>query len=885
MKSHFSFLLFVLLAGVLLLPCQQAKAQVTLHDTVSYAVGDTMFVAWAHTNFGARTNALRSTIMGDTLADGTRANLHRVYKLKTNGYYWEADDITNVGFPLILVADPTDKIGAGNFPPILQMKDLRDDGTNGANHLITAASDVTLKNIFITGRQTGGAQTSYQPILFAGNNSNYTIDGCIFEQSNFSLVVFTGTKNNCVVINNKFRNLQEAPVTQQYTGRGISIWADQASVIIENNTFFNLGFVTFQMEGGSAKYLRYNHNTIIGTGRGIMSGSGDWWQSAYFANNLIINAWWQGERFADTHGSGRDPREAHAGLFNIGPLPSTYGPPQGRRLVIAKNYAFLDPAYIAKYGATIATDTIVRAWFMDPVSKLDYLTPWKVGGPNDGHMYIADTNWMSALPTGFTNYLNDANWLHPRYTFTGATFVDSSFKLITQIYAGITGGTQLFYHPTVLATDETWPLPESGAYTDIGLKTAGTDGLPIGDLNWFPTQKAAFLANQATYVSQIELLAGQVVVFKIDSLVEAEKGTVTGTAAVKPVSGFPYYDGPGNILFTFNSSAAGKIDSMVINTNRNNNGDRGQNFLLDGANMQNTSSYGELHFYSWEPGNNAWYTKPITVDSLPVSITGNAAAIALFTSLPAGSHTLEIKSSWGGQAFGEVDLYVHGIPKIALTIPSAVCKNGSAHVIGSPWAPSNFNSVSLGTAGTITWNLNAPVAGDYVVQVFYQLGGTTAQAVQLAEGTTTLASPSLAAKADSSEVDVVSGKFSLTQGNHSIKLSGATANIDYVQLIERKVILGVAPNNTSPYSYSLGQNYPNPFNPTTTINYSLGKASNVTLTVYNILGQRVATLVDGFKNAGLQSVVFDANKLASGVYFYRLEAGSFVKAEKMMLLK
>jgi hypothetical protein len=88
-----------------------------------------------------------------------------------------------------------------------------------------------------------------------------------------------------------------------------------------------------------------------------------------------------------------------------------------------------------------------------------------------------------------------------------------------------------------------------------------------------------------------------------------------------------------------------------------------------------------------------------------------------------------------------------------------------------------------------------------------------------------------------------------------------------------------------PEQFSLSQNYPNPFNPTTTINFNVGKASNVKLAVYNMLGQKVATLVNSHMNAGPQSVVFDASRLASGVYFYRLDAGSFSSVQKMLLVK
>ena len=88
-----------------------------------------------------------------------------------------------------------------------------------------------------------------------------------------------------------------------------------------------------------------------------------------------------------------------------------------------------------------------------------------------------------------------------------------------------------------------------------------------------------------------------------------------------------------------------------------------------------------------------------------------------------------------------------------------------------------------------------------------------------------------------------------------------------------------------PIRFQLEQNYPNPFNPSTTINFTLVKASNVKLNIYNLLGQKVAALVDEKMNAGLKSIVFDAKELSSGVYFYRLEAGSFISQKKMLLLK
>lgn len=85
--------------------------------------------------------------------------------------------------------------------------------------------------------------------------------------------------------------------------------------------------------------------------------------------------------------------------------------------------------------------------------------------------------------------------------------------------------------------------------------------------------------------------------------------------------------------------------------------------------------------------------------------------------------------------------------------------------------------------------------------------------------------------------------------------------------------------------YSLDQNYPNPFNPETRITYSISQPGQVKLAVYNVLGQKVADLVDDYKVANTYKVTFDATKLTSGVYFYRLEVGDYSKTMKMMLLR
>lgn len=100
--------------------------------------------------------------------------------------------------------------------------------------------------------------------------------------------------------------------------------------------------------------------------------------------------------------------------------------------------------------------------------------------------------------------------------------------------------------------------------------------------------------------------------------------------------------------------------------------------------------------------------------------------------------------------------------------------------------------------------------------------------------------------------------------------------ITSVEVIDGKVL---------PTEFHLFQNYPNPFNPTTKIQYSIPNSSNVVLKIYDVLGKEVATLVDEYKSARSYEVEFYADGIASGVYFYKLQASSFGSIKKMILLR
>jgi len=116
-------------------------------------------------------------------------------------------------------------------------------------------------------------------------------------------------------------------------------------------------------------------------------------------------------------------------------------------------------------------------------------------------------------------------------------------------------------------------------------------------------------------------------------------------------------------------------------------------------------------------------------------------------------------------------------------------------------------------------------------------------------------------------------------------VSNSWANVDMVRLNANHGVVGVSRKQLKPVEFAIGQNYPNPFNPSTQISYTVGQQSFVTLKIYDILGREVATLVNEVKPAGTHLLTWNAAKLGSGVYFYKMQAGSFSATKKMLLIK
>ncbi len=129
--------------------------------------------------------------------------------------------------------------------------------------------------------------------------------------------------------------------------------------------------------------------------------------------------------------------------------------------------------------------------------------------------------------------------------------------------------------------------------------------------------------------------------------------------------------------------------------------------------------------------------------------------------------------------------------------------------------------------------------------------------------------------------------YKVSNGVWSPSTDKSTGNpVDYpFVIIGSKVLSAVEELSGMPEDFKLSQNYPNPFNPTTTIEFSIAKEGMVNISVFNVLGQKVAELINDVKSVGNYKVNFNASNLTSGVYYYRLTAGNYTITKKMQLIK
>lgn len=783
------------------------------------------------------TNPLYRAIVADTLADGSRVE-GRVYKLRQGGFYYITETIDNSGFPLRIEGEPGDPSDPFANPPMLQV-DARSDGSTPGK-MFNIRGDFSLKNVIVNGKTTLGG-LNYE--IFDARNEGVRIefDHVVFEYAQWGIMGVYGKNSDLFITNSHFRNFLAE--NQPWGGRGFSVWADVDTIWVENNTFHDIGGFTAQVEGGSANLFWFNHNTIVNNGRELILGS--WLRNAYITNNLILNGYWQGEAYPEISADRRASEdEQYAGMFAINDLPASYGLNAQRNIAIANNSFFMEAEMAGLQAAD--NDTF-------PVRKQPLLSvkTQKLFDANPN--MVVTGNFFDEHDPGFTTYADN----HPE-----------RFAFIQSIRRGETA-TMYYWDPGREDDNASvqWPLPEDLTYSNSTLKSAGIGGYPLGNLNWYPDVKATWEANRAAQQEAILGLLGEPIEVTYFGTIEAEDGQVGGGAEVAAVSDEnrlrARIEASGDIVWSGVSVPAGTYDVAVSLRTWWNDGaaDRATNLVVNDNSV-----------------------------AFPRGGTGDQFNTAVISAVEmAETNTVKLGKNWGYLEYEYLKVLEAGTENVVATLwpgEAELVDGGTYQCPQGGLCLSGDGYVDTKSGGSVTVPQASDGTGNYVVRITYVLAaGSTSGSIAVNGG----AGSSVDFAGDAGSLQQVDVTVMLDGGDNTIAIEAPSGGVwmDRIDLYLVGSTTGTSNEDLGELAdqFRLEQNYPNPFNPSTLINFAIPAASDVQLSVYNLLGQRVAVLAEGRFAAGTHSVRFDGAGLASGMYLYRLQAGEFVSQKKMMLVK
>jgi len=435
---------------------------------------DTVTVTGTGANGSIMPGDLYRFINGDTLQNGQRSNPNRFYRLE-RGKVYVVTGTMYFRYNVNLIADD-DNPTSPTRPPMLVNGRLAD----GSNNQILIAlmknnSSFLFKNIFFQGVTTDKREEDdNNAISLGGDSIRLTVDKCVFNALGQNCIVMWGKGNKLFIKNNHFRNLVRAhPFKGQLIVNSGALYQD--SLVITNNTSFNNNSYFWAPLAAVIKYERIEHNTLFSSVVNVFYSP--WMLNAEIKSNLFYGMLAYGQKQTEVDGGWYDFNKSLSSIISLNK---------------ASAYQIGLHGYTEKSRkVTISNNT----YFWPQAIKDNWLTQG----------LISSDLWMNTRTEGYfadkTNYpnLSESNNVSVNPNFNAAMEKTVMDSLIYWVNNMRNNNRSTYRNYNIGSTNlllPTWPLPENLAYTNTALMTAGHDGLPVGDLNWFPTAKAQWEAMQ-----------------------------------------------------------------------------------------------------------------------------------------------------------------------------------------------------------------------------------------------------------------------------------------------------------------------------------------------------------------------------------------------------
>jgi hypothetical protein len=431
---------------------------------VSAQVADTVLVPTEDSQ--GQPGTLARFILGDTTATGERNNINRVYKLQRGGIYLLQGQMYCEKFPLILIADDDETTA----PPVIAPFPLADGSIPRIT--ITVYKNSLFKNIYMQGCAPNDVRNSSdRPFATAAVDSiTITVENCIIE--GFKTAGLYNASNHAKIFmkDNLWRNNNWKGVfTGQFFYNAATATIDTLSIV--NNTFFCGSSYFMCTNRKYAGYVRFEHNTLFINHTNPFYAP--YLSNADIKNNIFFSPAAGGETEAERIGGYYDWNGERLAVFSIDTIPTDIATENGitdeNRRVVFSNNAYYWPQVLKDFWA--ANDTVDAPLFMNDRTK---------------NFFSNDSRYPNLVEENNTE-------VDPGFNSSIMTMVDTLMTYVN-LFRKQGSAIPYFYNPQGGSIFPCrWPIPEDLAYSNVDLQSAGTDGFALGDLNWFPEQKAEWL--------------------------------------------------------------------------------------------------------------------------------------------------------------------------------------------------------------------------------------------------------------------------------------------------------------------------------------------------------------------------------------------------------